>query len=127
MVWDEAVAERCYELEAASSLSPDRIFERRWALALFQQALGQLRAEFADEGKSTQFTELKRFLTEGPEGGEYSEVAARLQMTPGSVSVAVHRMRQRYQQVVMEEIAHTVPLRADVDDELRYLISLLSG
>src|SRR2546422_2382926 len=118
VVWDEAVAERCYALEAASHLTPDKIFEQRWALALFQQALTQLRAEFADDGKSRQFTELKKFLTEGAEDGDYSEIAARLQMTPGSVSVAVHRMRQRYQQLVMEEIAHTVPLRADVDDEL---------
>jgi len=126
VVWDEQFAERCYALETASRLSPDKVFEQRWALALFQQALAQLRKEFIEAGKGGHFTELKAFLTEAAEEGDYADVAARLNMTAGTVSVAVHRMRQRYRQLVREEIAHTVPTAADVDDELRYLIGLLS-
>ncbi len=127
VVWDEQFAERCYESEAVSRLTPDKAYEQRWALALFQHALTQLRKEFAEARKIGQFAELKTFLTDPADEGDYSMAATRLNMTPGAVSVAVHRMRQRYRQLVHEEIAHTVPAQAGIDDELRYLIGLLSG
>jgi RNA polymerase sigma factor (sigma-70 family) len=126
VVWDEEAAEQRYELDNALHLTPDKVYEQRWALTLFQQALSQLRKEFTGE-KASQFDELKQFLTNPAGDGDYAAVASRLGMTPGAVSVAVHRVRQRYRQLVREEIAHTVPTAADIDDELRYLIGLMGS
>ena len=127
VVWDEASAERRYELEAVSHLSPDKIFEQRWALALFQHALSQLRSEFEGAGKARHFHEFKRFLTERADDGEYGAIASRLGMSAGAVSTSICRMRERYAALVKEGIAHTVSNAADIEDELRYLIGLLGG
>src|SRR2546423_2726239 len=105
--WDEQSPEGRYQLEAATDLTPDRIFEQRWAAALFQRALGRLRDEFATAGKSAEFDELKGFLSAEPETGAYDGVAARLGWKPGTVAVATHRLRRRYGELVREEIAHT--------------------
>ncbi|HXJ58558.1 MAG TPA: sigma-70 family RNA polymerase sigma factor [Verrucomicrobiae bacterium] len=125
--WDQTSAESQYQLEPVSELKPEKIFDQRWALALFQQALARLRQEYAATGKAPQFEELKAFLTDAAEDGGYAEVAARLDMPPRSVAVAVHRMRQRYGELVREEIAHTVASRGEIQEELRYLIELVGG
>jgi len=127
VVWDEALAERYYDVEAASHLSPDRVYEQRWALTIFQQALSELRREFEAAGKAQQFKELKRFLTERADDGDYAAVASRLGTSPGAVSTGICRMRERYTALVREEIAHTVAIPADIEDELRYLIALLGS
>jgi len=96
-------------------------------LALFQQALARLREEYAPAGKSAQFEQLKTFLTDAVDDGAYAGVATQLDMPTGSVAVAVHRLRQRYGELVREEIAHTVSKPAEAQEELRYLIELVSG
>jgi RNA polymerase sigma-70 factor (ECF subfamily) len=125
--WEETSAENRYQLEAISDLTPDKIFEQRWALALFQEAIVRLRQEFVAAGKTEQFTQLKAFLSGEAGEGDYGAVAARLSMTPNAVAVAVHRLRQRYGQLVREEVAHTVSSPAEVDEELRHLIALMSA
>ena len=112
-------------LNRVSDLPPDKLFEQRWALTLFQQALHRLRDESAAGGKGEQFDELKGFLTEQPADGAYVAVATRLGMTSAAVAMAVHRLRQRYGDLVREEVAHTVAGPAEVQDELRYLIGLI--
>jgi RNA polymerase sigma factor (sigma-70 family) len=127
ITWDEASAESRYLLEAPADLTADKVFEQRWALALFQRALERLQKESAAAGKAEQFERLKAFLqTEAGEGG-YAALAERLGLSPGAVAVAVHRLRQRYGQLVREEVAHTVTHPAEVEDEVRHLIGLMTG
>ncbi len=123
--WDEQVAEGRYQLDGASDLAPDKIFEQRWAFTLFQQALTRLREESVAAGKVEQFEELKVFLSAEPDAGAYAAVASRLSLSTGAVAVAVHRLRQRYGQLVRAEIAHTVASPAEMEEELRYLIDLV--
>ena len=123
--WDQTSAEDRYGLEAVSELTPDKVFEQRWALALFQQALLRLRDECAADGKADLFAHLKGFLSDKPEEGAYAEAANALKMSTGAVTVAVHRLRQRYGELVREEIAHTVADPAEVQEELRYLVTLV--
>ena len=125
--WDLAAAENRYHFEPTSETSPENTFDQRWALALFHQALGRLRLEYANAGKNELFEQLKTFLTNVADDGGYEGIAARLDMAPGSIAVAVHRLRQRYGELVKEEIAHTVASPAEVQDELRYLIELVGG
>lgn len=125
--WDELSGESRYALEPASDLTPDKIFEQRWAATLFQKAFAELQKEMADAGNSEQFDRLKQFLSAEAQPGAYAEVAASLGMTSGAVGVAVHRLRQRYGELVREEVAHTVTSPAELEDEMRHLIELMSG
>jgi len=123
--WDALSGESRYALEPALDLTPEKIFEQRCAATLFQKALAGLEREMADAGKSEQFDRLKGFLSAEAHAGAYAEAAAILAMTPGAVGVAVHRLRQRYGELVREEIAHTVTSPTEIEDEMRYLIQLL--
>ena len=96
-------------------------------MALFRNALARLQEESAAKGKSAQFEQLKEFLSAEPGEGKYAEIASRLGMSSGAVAVAVHRLRQRYGELVREEIAHTVTTPAEVEEEMRYLIKLIGG
>jgi len=127
LAWDELSPETNYQPETATELTPDKVFDQRWALTLFQQALARLREEFAAAGKGGQFECLKDYLSAEAGEGAYAEMAARLGMSRSAVAVAVHRLRQRYGQLVRDEIAHTVASPAEVEEELRYLIKLVSG
>jgi RNA polymerase sigma-70 factor (ECF subfamily) len=125
--WDELTPEIRYRAEADSEAAPDRVFEERWASTLFQQALTRLRQEFVAAGKGKQFDELKVFLSAEAADGDYDSVATRLNMTPKSVAVAVHRLRKRYGDMVRQEIANTVSSPAEIEDEMRHLIELVGG
>jgi len=119
-------AESRYGLEPSHELTPERIYQRRWALTLLERALGKLRQEFAERGRLQLFEHLKAFL-----GGEkstvpYQEIATKLGMTEGAVKVAVHRLRRRCRQVLREEIAQTVAGPEEVDEELRDLFAAIS-
>ncbi len=120
---DDETAERRYALEPASQLTPERIYERHWALTLLDRALARLRAETLAGGRARQFEQLRGFLT--TEAGEtrYAAVAAELGMTTDAVGVAVHRLRQRYRELVREEIAQTVTSPAEVEQEIRWLFT----
>ena len=124
---DGLSAESRYQLEAGPELPPDKAFELSAAMALFQQALTRLQAEFAETSKADMFNELKGFLTESASEGDggYARAAVQLKMTPGAVAVTVHRMRKRYGELVREEISHTVASSEEIQDELRYLIGLV--
>jgi RNA polymerase sigma factor (sigma-70 family) len=113
------------ELEPADHLSADRIYERRWALALMEQVLRRLREEYAMAGNTELFDLLKQLLPDEPGAPSRAEIAAQLGMTENAVRQALHRFRQRYQVLLREEIAHTVAIASDIEDELRHLISVL--
>jgi RNA polymerase sigma-70 factor (ECF subfamily) len=122
--WDHQTAETRYLCEPATSETPDKIFERRWALTVLEQALQRLKLE-ASDGDARQFEALSPFLSREPESGEYERVASGLLMTRGALGVAVHRLRGRYRQLIREEIAATVSDASAVDEELQYLFTIL--
>jgi RNA polymerase sigma factor (sigma-70 family) len=122
---DALKAESRYQLEPAHDLTPEKLFERQWALAVLDQVLVRLQAEFAAEGKQTVFDQLKPFLAAGRQAGGHAEAAARLGMTEGAVKTAVHRLRRRYRQLLREEIAQTVADPEEIDEEIRYLLACL--
>lgn len=124
---DPQSAETRYGLEPTHDESPERLFERRWALTLLDQVLDRLRKEFETEGKLAQFDALKVTLTSERGSVPYAELGARLGLSEGAVKVAVHRLRQRYREVLRAEIAQTVAQPEDVDTEIRHLFAALAG
>ncbi|HUV66240.1 MAG TPA: sigma-70 family RNA polymerase sigma factor [Sedimentisphaerales bacterium] len=121
----DAAASR-YDLEPADHLSPEKLFERSWALTVLTKAMDRLKAESAASDKQRLFDCLKVYLTAGKDAGSYRDVAGELNMTEGSVKVAVHRLRRRYRELVREEIAQTVTTEAQVDEEIRDLFAALA-
>ena len=124
---DPLDAERRYTLEPAHELTPERIFDRTWALTLLDRVVKRLRSEYDDAGRSARFDELITLLTRDPATGTYSEIAERLGTTEGNVRVAVHRLRRRYGLLLREEIAATVGDAAEVEDEIQTLFAALEG
>ncbi len=101
----------------------ERAFDRDWARETTAAALARLGAEWHERGRGEQFEALRpALLGEGP---PRSDLAARLGMTENAVKVAIHRLRQRYAELVREAVARTVADEADVEDEMRYLIGML--
>src|SRR5580658_4615133 len=84
--------------EPAQNLTPEAIFQRRWASALLEQALARLRGEYAAAGKESVFEQLKQTLTEGRGAIAYAGLAAQLEISEAAVKMAVHRLRQRYRE-----------------------------
>jgi RNA polymerase sigma-70 factor (ECF subfamily) len=125
MSLDFADAEARYALEPADTLTPERLFERRWVLTLLDRALARLQTEFTDSGKERLFTALKNGLTGEKAAAPYEQVAKELEMTVGAVKVAAHRLRTRYREVLREEIARTLGEGADIDEEIRNLFAAL--
>ncbi|HEV3115577.1 MAG TPA: sigma-70 family RNA polymerase sigma factor [Gemmataceae bacterium] len=124
---DFQAGERRYHLEPTDSVTPETIFERRWALTLLEQALARLREEFERASKGGLFESLKETLTGDGSTEPYAQIAGRLNMTEQAVKVAVHRLRRRYQELLREEIGQTVTTPAEIDDELRDLFAAVRG
>jgi RNA polymerase sigma factor (sigma-70 family) len=124
---DALTAEQRYALEPTNQLSADKLYERRWALTLLDQVIARLQAEQAAAARGAVFEQLKEFLTSPGRGTPYSELAVRLGLSEGAVKVAIHRLRQRYRELLEEEIAHTVSVPGDIQEERRHLLSALSG
>lgn len=123
---DLAAAEERFDLEPVDTAAPDRIFERQWALALLDEVLNRLEAEYAGEGKKELFTALKQTLAGTRESQPYKELGARLGLSENNVRVAVHRLRKRYRELIRSEIAQTLDGPQDVEDEIRHLFNVLS-
>lgn len=113
--------------EPTHHATPEKIFERRWALALLETVLARLREEFQAGGKRELFERLKGSLAGQGDAGGYANIAAELGMTEGAIKVAVHRLRRRYRELLRDEIAQTVADPADVDEEIRDLFAALSA
>ncbi|MBN2579006.1 MAG: sigma-70 family RNA polymerase sigma factor [Pirellulales bacterium] len=117
-------AESRYRLEPAHDLTPEKMFEKQWALALLDRVLSRLEAEQTADRKAEQFKTLKIFLS-GGRSETYAAVAERLGTTEGAVKTAVHRLRRRYRELLREEIAHTVASPEEIDEEIRSLLNCL--
>ena len=124
---DAQEAEQRYRLEPVDERSPERLFERRWAMTLLDQVLARLAQEFADAGKRELFVRLQAFLVEGTGDKTFAEVAQEVGMTGEAVKKAAQRMRRRYHQLFREEIAQTVATPGEVDEELRHICAVLSS
>ena len=123
-----AHAELSYEAdENAGLLSPDKLYERTWALTLLNRVTERLRTEYVEAGKAALFEHLKVFLAGDGSGMNYSEVAAMSGLTEGTARVAVFRLRNRFRDLLRSEIAGTLenPNASAVENELRELISVL--
>jgi RNA polymerase sigma-70 factor (ECF subfamily) len=124
---DELLARERADLEPVDTLTADRIYERRWALTLLEQVLTRLESEYRSAGNAKLFDCLKEFLSDEPDRRSQAEVAVELGMTENAVKQAFHRLRQRYRQLLRDEIAQTVAVPGDVEDELRHFISVLQS
>ena len=119
--------EERYQHEPADHWTAEKIFDRRWALTLLDQAVATLKEEYSAPDKGPLFEQLKVFLTGDSGAPAYDEPAARLGMSPGAVKVAVHRLRQKYRETLRLLIAQTVAAVDDIESELQLLLSALRG
>lgn len=122
---DREAAEESYRFEPIDKLSPEKIFERRWAMTLLDRTLQRLETEYTADGKIALFAELKATITGEPAAG-YAAIAVRLNTSEGAIKVAAHRLRQRYREHLRAEIAETVTTKDELEDELRNLFAALS-
>jgi len=120
-----AAEARC-RWEPADKVTPEQSFEWRWALTLLDQVMDRLRADYSRQDKAELFEKLKPCLLGERAAQPYGRLALKLGMTAGSVKVAVHRLRQRYRQLLREEIAHTVASPEEIEEELRHLFAVLA-
>jgi RNA polymerase sigma-70 factor (ECF subfamily) len=125
--FETLAAEPEADLAWTQELTAEKLFDRRWALAVLERVLSAIRAEYDRDGKTCLFEELKPTLTGQAEAAPYGEIAARLAMSEGAIKVAVHRLRHRYRTLLREEIAHTVSSPEMVEEELRSLFAALEG
>ena len=114
-------AEGRYQLEPPDDTTPEKVFDRRWALTLLDNILGTLRAEFVRDDKEAVFDRLKVLLGGGSSDESYASVGRALDMSNGAVKVAVHRLRRRYRDLLRQEIAQTVTSPEETEAEIRHL------
>ncbi len=124
---DAAAAETRYGFEPADHASPDKVFERNWALALLEQVLGRLRAEQAAAGKKGQFEQLQDCLMGGPDAPRYAELAGRMSLNEEAVRMTVSRLRRRFRELLRAEIAPTVSHPSKIEGEIRHLFAALAS
>ena len=118
---DWQTADTKFQVAAVNEPSPDKAFDREWALALLAKVIERLQAECETEGRGKLFAQLKMFLMAGGGDSALAEVARALGLEEGAVRVAVHRLRKRYRALLRDEIAHTLSDDTMVDAEMRAL------
>jgi RNA polymerase sigma-70 factor (ECF subfamily) len=123
---DQKTAEALYDTAGASGSTAERLFDSRWAKTLAGGALNCLRDELRAEGKLELFEQLKTFLVGDSLLPSYDEASARTGVPRATVKTQVHRLRQRYREIVRREVARTVSSPHEIDDELHYLYSVLA-
>lgn len=123
---DPAETETRYRAEAIDDLNPEKAYDRRWAETLLEQVLRTLQAEYAAAGKARAFEKLQVCLSGEKSDQSHAELGRELGMTEGALRVAVHRLRQRYRELLRSEIAQTVASPVLVDEEIRQLFAALA-
>jgi RNA polymerase sigma factor (sigma-70 family) len=117
--------EERYQREPGHEETPDRIFERRWALSMLERVMEKLRDEFVQHGQPENFERMKVFLL-GQSEAPCAALARDMNTSEGALKVAIHRLRKRYRELFRQEIADTVADPAEVESELRYLAAVLT-
>jgi RNA polymerase sigma-70 factor (ECF subfamily) len=124
---DETGCEDRYLLEPVDQLTPDQVFERRWAQTVMQTALDRLAGEFQSRGQSALFARLQDYQPHEPGGPSYAQIGQEFGLTEAAVKSLFQRMRQRHRELLREEIAQTVSRPEEIEEELRHFRSLLGG
>lgn len=117
---DREDADRRYRLEPSTNLTPEKIYQRRWAVATLDRALHELADQWQKSGKQEQFNTLKVYLT-GGSAPSHAEVAEQLGMSVGAVKTAVHRLRSQFRETLCEVVADTLDRQELLEDELGQL------
>ena len=124
---DSDGAKARYSLEPPDERTPEALYERRWAFAVLERTMTDLRREYAAADKIELFEALRTFLPGSDADVSRTELAAKRGMSVGALDVAIHRFRQRFGTLLRQQVSRTVSSDAEVDEEIRHLISLLSG
>jgi DNA-directed RNA polymerase specialized sigma24 family protein len=122
---DELDAENRYRYEPVEDGDCERVFDRRWAYTVLDRAAARLRKQYEDSGRADFYNALKGFVWMDEASACHEEAGLRLNMTASALKSAVHRLRQRYQGLIREEIAQTVTTSSEVDEEIRYLLAVI--
>ncbi|MBI1841083.1 MAG: sigma-70 family RNA polymerase sigma factor [Verrucomicrobia bacterium] len=123
--FDAQDAEQRYAIEPMDEANPQLLYEQAWAVAVLEQSLSLLEAEYAASGKQPLFDHLAPCLQGDRQARPYAEIGARLAMSEGAVKVAAHRLRQRYRELLRASVANTVADPLEIDGELRHLMNVL--
>ena len=123
--WQDA--ETRYQIQPADNLSPDKLYDRAWAVVVLERVIARLRDESGADGKAGLYEQLKPFLMMGKSEIPYAQAAATLKLSEGAVRVAVHRLHRRYRELLREEIAQILANPAQADEEMQALFSALAG
>lgn len=124
---DMETAEDRYRFEPVAELTPERIFDRRWALTILERTVQQLQEEYEADGRGSLFAELRKFQLGDKAGCSYVEVAERLSLTESAIKSAIWRLRQRHRELVRQAIAETVADPDEIDGEIRHLLSVIGS
>jgi RNA polymerase sigma-70 factor (ECF subfamily) len=122
---DATAGEEGYLLEPVDELTPDQVFERRWAQAVVQRALDRLGEEYATRGQTALFRRLQDYQPGEPGGQSYAQLGEEFAMTEAAIKSAVQRMRQRHRELLRAEVAQTVTRPEEIEEELRYFRTVL--
>lgn len=125
--WEEFSPEQRHYLEPVDAATPEADFDRGWAVTVLERAMTRLRAEQEAPGKASEFDGLRALLLGDKTDEGQAALAESLGLTPGALRVSLHRLRQRFREIVRSEVAHTVANPADIDDEMRHLASVLGN
>lgn len=127
---DLASAEARYQRSLVRAETPEHLYDRQWCLTLLDSVLDVVQGDYRAAGNEALFERLRGFLTMDDSAGTHAEAGADLGMTPPAVKVAVHRLRRRYREALRRRVAETVDSDVDVDtaidDEMRYLMKIVS-
>jgi RNA polymerase sigma-70 factor (ECF subfamily) len=124
---DFNAAEEAYHREPWTDLTPEKIFDRRWALDLLQRVMTELQQDYARSGKSDLFEHLRPCLTGSGQPDGYADIARELHLSPDAAKMAASRLRRRYRELLRRTIADTVASPEEVDDEIRHLFDAVAG
>jgi len=125
--FDAQDTENRFLAEPMEEMSPEKAFERRWALALLSQVLARLETEFCASNKAPLFQELKALLSGEETDSSYAEIGQRFGMSESNIKVTVHRLRRRYRELLREEVTSTVASPQEINEEIRHLFATLSS
>jgi len=125
--WEQDGSEHRYQADALSPLTPEALFDRTWADTLLNRVLSQLEASLVSEGKNSLFERLKDRLIGDPDAASYAELADTLGTTEAALKMTVRRLRLRYRELLLREIAHTVSSRDEAEQELQHLLTVVSA
>jgi DNA-directed RNA polymerase specialized sigma24 family protein len=117
-------AESWYQPAAVETTTPERLFERRWALSVLERVMACLRAEYSAMGKAELFERLEVLLTKDADA-RCEALALEMGVSAGALRMSLHRLRRKYRHVLREEIAETVSTPTEIDEEIRFLMSVL--